>query len=203
MRYGIRCVLEKQPGFAIVGETGNRKDAIALCRKQRPDLIIMDTQFRDADGASLARDMMKNCAKTKLVVLSEFCDKNTVCDMFHAGATGYISKEGSSGEFLEGVRTVLEGRLYLSPNVIIALTNKAESAEPADIGRKLASLSKKQKQVADLMLAGFDSKMIGDRLGISLSTVSTHRRNIMKKINVRTTCELMLNLIKHQQQAST
>jgi two-component system response regulator NreC len=191
VRQGLRALLGEEPEFNVIGEAGSGLEAIRLCGKLKPDVLVLDIMLEDVSGIEVARQVRENCPHTAVVVLSMYGDKKHVLEALQAGAKAYVVKKSVSSELVQAVREALVGRRYLGPSladvVVDAYLEKAETgpADPYD------SLSNREREVVHLAAHGYTNAEIAERLCISRRTVETHRANAMRKLDLDNHTELL------------
>jgi len=189
VRDGLRSILEKA-AIEVVGEAASGREALALGLALRPDIVIMDITMPDLNGIDATRQMVADMPRIKVIGLSMNSDRRYVLAMFAAGAAGYLLKDSASEELIHALHTVAEGRKYVSPLIASIVLDDAldgVNPQPAASGK---ALSARERQVLQLVAEGKSSKEISGQLAISVTTVETHRRQIMDKLNLRTIAEL-------------
>jgi two-component system, NarL family, response regulator NreC len=196
MREGLRAILEKA-GLEVVGEAENGRQGVELARQLHPDVVLMDISMPDLNGIDATRLMVEERPAIKVIGLSMNSDRRYVVTMFSAGAVGYLLKSAASEELIRAVEAVTANLKYVSPAVAgtfiddyVAqaapsefLANEAPAAAPKP-------LSLREREVLQLLAEGKSSKEIATRLSIAATTVESHRRQIMDKLNIRTIAEL-------------
>lgn len=185
---GLRAVLEREH-LEVVGEASTGHEAIALAHKLRPDLVLMDISMPDLNGIDTTRRLVAE-TRTKIVAVSMNSDRRYVVAMFKAGAVGYVVKNSSSEELIQAVRAVAQDQRYVSSAIASAVVDDMVWRGPSSEAPSEDHLTQREREVLQLLAEGMSSKSIGNRLGIAVTTVETHRRQIMTKLNLRTTAEL-------------
>jgi len=189
MRDGLRAVLEKE-GIEVVGEAATGHEALALARRLKPDVVVMDISMPELNGIDATRRIVADAPGTKVIGLSMNSDRRYVIAMFAAGAVGYLLKNAAAEELIQAVRTVMSDLTYISPAIAAIVVDRlVEGAEPAD-AKAPKALSPREREVLQLLAEGKSSKDIANRLELAVPTVETHRRQIMDKLNLRTIAEL-------------
>jgi DNA-binding NarL/FixJ family response regulator len=195
IREGIRSLIEKLPGLKVVGEAGDGRTAVSLARKLAPDIVIMDISMPELNGIDAARQILDDSPRTRVVVLSMHSDKRFVAAALKAGASGYLLKDGMSAEVADAIRAVAAGQTYLSPRIAGVVVEDYVSnlpAGPATAGAAAAGavLTAREREVLQLIAEGKTTKRIAAALHASVSTVETHRRHIMEKLQLFSVAEL-------------
>jgi DNA-binding NarL/FixJ family response regulator len=187
VREGIRTVLEGVPSLQVVGEAADGKQALELAREQRPDLVVLDVSMPEMNGLEVARALREEENEAAILILSMFDDPEYVLQAVRAGADGYLLKDAGPAELREAVRTVHEGREYLSERVThqlsVALRQELEQEQRRS---RLDLLTPREREVLVEVAAGRTAREIADQFGISHRTVETHRERVMTKLRIRT-----------------
>ena len=183
-------LLEKPGGITIVGEADNGVSAVRMARDLKPDLVLMDVAMPDLNGIEATRRIMTESPGVKVIALSMHADKRFVRHMFAAGAVGYVLKGSAFEEVAAAIKTVAAGRIYISPKITdLVLGDYIKLlTKPSPRGESL--LSEREREVLQMLAEGRSSRMIAERLHVSVTTVDTHRKHIMDKLGFRTIAEL-------------
>lgn len=188
MRDGLRAVLEKA-GVEVVGEAGNGHEAIAEVKRALPDVVVIDIAMPELNGIEATRRIAREMPSVKVIALSINADRDYVLAMLEAGAAGYLLKNAASEELLTALDSVGRGETYLSPAIAGSVVEAIRGA-PATRRGPASPLSARERDVLQLIADGMSSKEIAAALNIAVSTVETHRRQLMDKLNLRTIAEL-------------
>jgi DNA-binding NarL/FixJ family response regulator len=188
VREALRDALSREPDIEVVAEAGDAKTAFERAREIRPNLIVLDIGLPDLNGIEAAAELKERCGvDSKIVALSAYADRRFVTEMLRAGASAYVTKSSAGTELVRAIRAVAAGQNYLCPDVagalVSAMRDKPEKGEAQ-------SLTRREREVLRLIAEGTRSPSIAERLHISLGTVEVHRRNIMRKLGLRTVAEL-------------
>lgn len=193
VRAGIRAILEQDPQFQIVGETGDGQDAIRLISSLRPDVVLMDVHLPGGIGGLDATEtIVKDCPEVKVIILTQYENREYIRRALRIGARGYILKRSAASELKEAIRTVHAGQRYLHPSVadeLVELLTTGRTMEDSE--DDYDRLTPREKQVFKLLAEGKTSRDISKYLTISLKTAMTHRTNVMEKLNMHTRSELI------------
>ena len=185
-RDALRGLLEKNPKFEVVGETGDALKLVKLVRKTLPKIVCMDIGMPGMNGIEATRQLIAAFPLVKVIALSTYSDPQYVMDMMNAGASAYVTKAEAASELLRAISAVRQNRKYLCPDVAEAVTDAMSQQSHADIPK----LADRERQVLQLVAEGLTSTMIGSRLSIAPGTVDVHRRNIMRKLNLHNVADL-------------
>jgi two-component system response regulator NreC len=184
-------MLENEPGFSVVGETGGGLETIRMVSELKPDVLVLDIMMDDVSGIEVARQVTKNSPRTAIVILSMYSSKGYILEALHAGARGYVVKKSATTELVQAVREVVVGRRYLGQYVCDVVVNAyLEKAETGTL-TPYDSLSSREREVLHLAAHGYTNTEIAERLYIGRRTVETHRANAMRKLDLQTQFDLI------------
>jgi len=197
LRDGMRLLLERQPGFAVVGEAGDGREIVELAREHHPDVIVMDIAMPNMNGIEATRRIVEKNPETGVVILSMHYDESYVLRSLKAGARAYLLKDALKSELIAAIRAVAEGRSFFSPKVSRILQEDYVEA----LGRKDADdsyelLTDREREILQLVAEGKTNKEIATILNVSLYTVDTHRTHILQKLNLHSVPELILYAVR-------
>lgn len=185
----LMMMLAHEPDMTVVGAAADGEATLAMVREHVPDVLVVDIAMPKANGIEVTRVLKQEFPELKVLVLSAYMDKRFVHEAFRAGAAGYVAKASASAELSRAIRAVAAGQNYLSSEitatVIDHLTPEAFAAP-----RPASTLSAREREVLRLVSEGVRSAAIARRLGISEATVEVHRRNVMRKLDLRSVAEL-------------
>jgi len=192
MLAGLRSLLEKQTDIEVVGEADNGRKAVRMAQEKKPDVIVMDVSMPDLNGIEATKQIIESLPETRVIALSMHSDKRFVMGMLRAGASGYLLKDCASQELANAIDQVARGKKYLSPEitgVVIDdfLLGRGSSEEVATAA---SQLSPREREVLQLIAEGWSTKQIASHLYVSIKTIETHRRQIMKKLDLHSIADL-------------
>jgi len=191
LREGLKSIIEEKAHMVVIGEASNGREAIKLCMKYSPDVLVIDVSMPDLNGIEATKHILRNQPDIKVIALSMHSSKIFIQSMFFAGAFGYLLKDGESSELITAIESVMQHKKYLSKSI------NQEFISELKRGKEIESeLSGREKEVLQLIAEGKSSKQIGEILFLSSKTVDVHRNNIMKKIGLFSIPELTKYAIK-------
>lgn len=194
VREGICSLLARRKDIEIVGQAADGKQAIAAVAQLRPDLVLMDIAMPVMNGLEATQAIHKAFPETRILVLTQHENKEYVMPLLRAGAVGYIIKSARASELIEAIRAVSDEGAYLPPKITHAVVTAI--AESSGASGDQSILTEREIQVVRLIAEGLSSREIADRLSISVKTVDTHRANIMQKLGVHNSAELIKYAIR-------
>jgi len=199
VRAGVRAILEQDPLFKVVGETGDGQEAIRMATALSPDVILMDVHLPGGIGGLDATEtIVKDCPGTKVIILTQYENREYIRRALRIGARGYLLKRSVAQELKDAIRTVHGGRRYLHPSVADELVDLVTTGRSTDeTANDYDRLTPREKQVFTLLVEGKTSREISNYLTISLKTAMTHRTNVMEKLNLHSRAELIHYAVRH------
>ncbi len=192
VRKGIRRLLEDDPRIRVVGEASNGRDALSLAQRLKPDVAIVDVGLPGLNGIDLTHQLHSLSNRTAVVILSMYGDPAYVRRALQAGAKGYLLKDAEDQDLIKAVLAVQAGSSYFSPAVSrVVLDGFLGSVVVPETEDELARLSDREREVLQLVAEGKSSKEIAQMLGLSVSTVESHRKHIMDKLDLHNTAAVV------------
>ncbi|GIL22578.1 MAG: DNA-binding response regulator [Bacteroidota bacterium] len=185
---GMSAMLKEISVVELMGTAANAAQATETISNQLPDLIITDINMPGMSGIELTAKLKKDYPKIKLIGMSTFNERSYISQMIQSGADGFLVKSASKEEIEEAILTVWEGKMYLGVDSNI---NKQEVKEI----QQQPTLTRREKEVLQLIVEGLNNPQISDKLCISLNTVDTHRKNLLLKLEVNNTASLVRQAI--------
>lgn len=196
VRKGLRAVLEEE-GYQVVGEAANGRDAVRLCAELQPEAAVIDIAMPLLNGIEAAGQIRKASPTTSVVMISMYSDETYVMRALTAGAKGYLLKDTAGEDVLPAVRAVTQGKSYFSPGIAkTLLEDYVRYLRQRKLEDSYDLLTEREKEVLQLLAEGKANKEVAGVLALSLSTVETHRTNLMQKLNLHSTAEIVLYAVR-------
>ena len=193
-REGLKAIIGRDSRLEIAGEAGDAQQALAWAIDNKPDLAIVDLSLPDKSGIELTRELGQKCPQTLVIILTMHAKVDYIAEAFQAGARGYLVKESAAAGLMAGLNSVLQGGYFLDSAVsgqvvegLMKLPAKDVNITDADY----RSLTPREQEVLRLLAEGNSTKEVAGRLYISPKTVENHRANIMNKLDLHSTIELV------------
>lgn len=197
---GILAVLKINPNFEVVGFSLNGENLVEKVAKDNSDVLVMDINMPEKDGIQVLREFNEKGFTCKVIILSSYDDVKLIKEVIKLGASGYLTKQCAGENIIDAISTVAQGNQYFSSSVkdkiFNALTGNIQN-QPYDVNEVIASITSRELEILSLITNEKSGKEIGEILFISTNTVETHRKNLMKKINVKSSIGLVLFATKH------
>lgn len=191
VRQGFRKMLELETDMEVVGEAQDGRQAVAMVKKLRPEVVLMDIAMPLLNGLEATRQALKAAPGTKVVMLSAHNDDAYVQEATNSGAVGFLIKQSSAENVCEAIREVQKGKTYFSSSVAKRLQQQNGTSLNRNGALKARSpLSSREMEVLQLIAEGKANKETASELGISIKTVEKHRENLMSKLNIHDTAGL-------------
>lgn len=197
LRDGIRSLLERQQDIVVVGEAGTGAGALELAVTQAPDIVLMDLAMPGMDGLEATRRLRALHPEIKVLILTQHDDREYIAPALQAGAAGYVLKRSGGREVLNAIRQVFEQGAFVEPDVAQQLVQTALPVSAA-APENAPHLTEREAQVLRLVVEGQSNKEIARALIISPKTASVHRTNIMSKLGVRNSADLVRYVMQHR-----
>jgi DNA-binding NarL/FixJ family response regulator len=190
MRAGLRSLLEKEDQIEVVAEAENGRKAVQLAVENEPDVVVMDVSMPDLNGIEATSQVLESLPKAKVIALSMHTDKRFVMGMLRAGASGYLLKDCASRELASAIVTVASNKKYLSPDIAGVVIEDSLYGGQQEEKTVSSILSAREREVLQLIAEGWSTKQIASHLYVSVKTIETHRRQIMKKLDLHNIADL-------------
>lgn len=189
---GLQSLLNRLKDIEVSGSVSNAFDAIPFIEKNIPDVILLDINLPEISGIELCKKIHQQFPSVKILGISTFSERSYISRMIENGASGYLIKSASAEEIAEAIQTVMGGKMYLS--VAMEHMMKPLSILPSE---DLPALTKREKEILQLISEGLTNNQIAEKLFISPLTVDSHRKNLLTKLSVNNTASLIKLAVKH------
>jgi two-component system invasion response regulator UvrY len=174
--------------FSVIGETGNAEEAVAMAVSLRPDIILMDISIQPIDGFEATRRILEKMPGAKIIGVSMYSQPAMARKLIRCGGKGYVTKQSPKEEMLKAIEEVMNGKQYICEDIKNLFTEQMFTGfhQPS-----VNDLSQRELEIVGFIRKGLSSKEIAQRLGITSKTVEVHRYNILRKLEVKNTAELI------------
>lgn len=193
VRQGIKTLLDVYDDIEVIGEAENGREALEICEKYKPDIVLMDLIMPEVNGIEATKEIVKNWSYIKVVTLTSFLDKKLIEDSLKAGAIGYVLKNISGDKLVATIRDADKGKSTLSSEASDFLISNIKKPPVADY-----QLTSQEKNILACLVEGLSNKKIAQKLVLSLSTVKFHVSNILNKLGVSSRTEAVSLAIKNK-----
>lgn len=192
VRAGIRALLSAEPDFEVVGEVATGEDAVRVAYETRPDVVLMDLNMPGRGGMHAIGEIKRRTPEVKVLVITMHKTDEYIQEALRSGAAGYILKESGHDELRVAIRTVLSGRVYLSPEVSERVVSNMITTGPRSAPgiTPLETLTTREREVLKLVAQGMGNKDVANLLCLSIKTVEKHRANVMHKLALKNVAQL-------------
>jgi DNA-binding NarL/FixJ family response regulator len=187
---GIRSLLQNEKDIEWLGHATNAFSCLAFLKRQQPDVILMDINLPDKNGIELCKEVKERYPSIFIIGLSTFNQQSFIEKMINSGASGYVLKNATQEELIEAIITVVKGKIYFSHEAATALQNKADAGVPI--------LTRREKEVLELIADGLTNNEIAQKLFVSVTTVDTHRKNLLAKFEAKNIAFLIKKAMQAQ-----
>jgi DNA-binding NarL/FixJ family response regulator len=194
VREGLNSILKSAAGYEVVGQAANARDAITMVKSHRPDLVLLDLSLPDKSGIELSGEIRHISPPTRIMIVSMHSKVDYIVKAFQAGATGYMTKESATESLLIGIERVLNGEYFMDGSVSHRVVEKllhTPDKEMKITDAAYETLTPREQEVMVLLAEGNSAKDAAAKLFISPKTVENHRTNIMNKLDLHSTLELV------------
>jgi DNA-binding NarL/FixJ family response regulator len=199
VRDGFRAIINHEPDLTVVAEASDGAEAVALARRHRPDVVLMDIRMPRVDGLAATREILTAVDPPRVLVLTTFDRDEWIYEALKAGASGFLLKDVRAAQLTDAVRTVAGGESLLAPSITRRLIEQfVTAAQPARHPLPCAALTERETEVLRLVAAGLSNAEIADRLVIGHSTVKTHVNRLLAKLDLRDRTQAVVYAYEHR-----
>ena len=197
VRRGMRALLETEPSVEVVAEAADGLEALRLCEEHHPDLLILDVAMPRLNGIDVAARSQKMQPPPRAIMLSMHLDESYVMRALNAGARAYLLKDATDEDLLPAIRAVAAGKSFFSPAVSGVLAEEyMQQLQERGLTDSYDLLTDREREVLQLLAEGRSNKEVAALLDVGVSTVETHRANLMQKLNLHSTAEIVLYAVR-------
>ena len=197
MRAGLRALLERQPNLEIVGEAQDGRQTVELASVQVPDVVVMDIAMPNLNGIEATRRMISKHSSISVVILSMYSDESYVMRALEAGARAYLLKDSTVTDIVRAIEAVSQGKSFFSPKISRILAEEyVRVLKQKGVADSYELLTVREREILQLLAEGKTNKEVANALNISLYTAETHRGNILQKLGLHSTAELVLYAVR-------
>jgi DNA-binding NarL/FixJ family response regulator len=190
LRHGLSKCFQNEKDMEVIAQAKDGRSTVELVKELSPDVVIMDIGMPDLNGIEATRQIVQDYPKVKVIGLSMHSSKNFIIEMFRAGAVGYLLKDCEFDELLKAIRIVVDNKTYISPAISDVVVENYMRKYPEGGDSAFTILSKREREVLQLLTEGKTTKQIAKRLHISSKTVEAHRLNMMNKLKIDSIAQL-------------
>ncbi len=187
MRAGLRAVLSSDETIEVVGEAADGREAVERTATLQPDVVLMDVRMPNLDGIGATREILAAAPQARILILTTFEDDDYIFGALSAGASGFVLKRTRPEQLIAAIHTIASGESLLSPSVtrrVIEQMAHQPALDPA-LGRRLAALTPRERDVLELLARGLSNGEIAESLVVEESTIKTHVKRILAKLGLR------------------
>ncbi|NGP88403.1 response regulator transcription factor [Fodinibius halophilus] len=197
VRYGISTFLSSSKDIDIVGKASSGDECLELFKKEQPDVCLLDISMPKKNGIETALNIRNLDADTKIIILSMHIDEQLLNDALEADINGYLLKNTDKADILNGIRAVMKGQQIFSDPISNLIKKSFLNQTNSKDKHKELSITTREQEILQLIVDGFTSKEIAEKLYISPRTVDTHRANLMEKLELKNIAELVRYALEH------
>lgn len=193
VRHGLARLIDEESDLKVIGEATNGQMAVEKAMALKPDIIIMDIAMPRMNGIEAAKRIRKQLPKTKILILSMYSHEHYIHELLETGVSGYLLKDASGRDIIKAIRAAMRNETFLSPTISTMLVENYLSPKRkcSSIAERYNLLSNREREVFQLIGEGHSTRDIADMLCVSISTVKSHRSNIMEKLNIDSPAKLI------------
>lgn len=197
VRKGLRFILEQEPSMEVVGEAASGREAVQMADELTPAVIVMDIAMPMLNGIEAAAQILKKHPQIGIIMLSMYSDESYLVRALSAGAKGYLLKDAADADLVRAIEAVAQGKPFFSPAIAqTLLEDYMRTLNQKGLQDSYDLLTPREKEVLQLLAEGKTNKEVSGLLDLSLYTVETHRTNLMQKLGLHNTAELVLYAVR-------
>jgi len=197
IRRGLRALLERQNGFEVVAEAADGREAVETAAAVNPDVAVIDIGMPNINGIEAARRITEKRPETAVVILSMHADESYVLRALKSGARGYLLKDSPEEDLIDAIRAVHAGKAFFSPEISKMLAEDyMRQMRQRGVEDSYELLTPREREILQMLGEGKSNKEVATQLNLSLHTVETHRGNVLEKLNLHSTAEMILYAVR-------
>jgi DNA-binding NarL/FixJ family response regulator len=197
VRKGLRLLLEQYPELVVVGEAANGREAVTMAASLSPQVVVLDVAMPILNGIEAAEQILKVNSQVGIILLTMHADESYVLRALHAGVKGYLLKESAEEDLLSAIKSVANGKPFFSKAINeVLLEDYMRVLKQQGLSDTFDLLTVREKEVLQLLAEGRTNKEVATLLDVSPYTVESHRTNLMQKLNVHNTAEIVLYAVR-------
>ena len=198
VRKGFRALLSDKPDIEVIGEAADGREAMRLVEQVHPDVLVIDLEMPRMMGMEAIRQLKKRGSLVRILMLTMHRDTNSILQALRAGAAGYTLKDAAVTDLVEGIRTVYQGEVYLSPVIATqVVTRLMEGLRDDEIVSPLDQLTDREREVLQLIAEGNTRQRTAEQMSVSPKTIDTHRANLMRKLELNNDAALVRFAVRY------
>ena len=197
IRHGIKNIVTSEEDLHIVGEFGDGEELLAFLKTDLPELIVLDISMPNINGVELTKTLKNQYPALKILILTMHKNKQYFYRAMSAGADGYLIKSDSDNELLLAINKIRNGKTYISPYLVDDFTEDVLKAYRNQEATSFTGLTKREKQVLAMVVDGYTSKDMAQKLNLSPRTIDHHRSNLLKKFKMKNSVDLVNYAVRH------
>jgi DNA-binding NarL/FixJ family response regulator len=199
VRKGVRSLIEAQPGWEVAAEASDGREAVEKAKEVKPDVTVLDIGMPSLNGLEAARQMLKNDARAKIVILTMHESDEVIREVLDVGARGYVLKTDAGRDLVTAVNAVRSNRTFFTAKVAQMVLDGYLDKKPrkAQVNSANGRLTARQREIVQLLAEGKSSKEVAVALGLSVKTAETHRANIMRRLDCHSVSELVRYAVRN------
>jgi two-component system response regulator NreC len=199
VRQGTRAIIASEPSWKVCGVARNGREAVDLCTKLKPDILVLDLNMSDMNGLEVVLELKRRKLKTEILLFSAHQAEEVVPELFEAGVKSYVRKTDSPEHLVAAIKSLATHKPYFTPEVSALLFARFENRPGNNkLNPKQTKISRREREILRLIAGGKGNKEVAEALGISVRTAETHRANILRKLNLDSVASLVRYAIRNK-----
>ncbi len=198
VRIGLASLLDRQPGFTVVGEARSGDEAVRVARRERPDVVVMDIRMPNGSGIDACRTITSELTGTPVIMLTSYADADALFAAIDAGASGYVLKRVGSTELVDAVRTVAAGGSLLDPAVTRSVLDRLRNASRLEEAGAFTDLTEQERRVLARVATGESNRDIATHMGLAEKTVRNYVSSVLAKLSLESRAQAAGYAIRHR-----